>query len=160
MGKMGTLLKMAVLPLVLLAAQAQAQYVDIEQRLTPEQLREIGLRPEQLARLNALLRQAEEQSPVAKAPAEGPAPQPDAGGMFLGLDSQPITSRVRGDVTGWAPGTVFELENGQQWKVLKGQMTLRTPLKSPQIAVVPGIAGRWFLQVDPDLPKARVYRIR
>jgi len=26
--------------------------------------------------------------------------------------------------------------------------------------VVPGIAGRWFLQVDPDLPKARVFRVR
>jgi hypothetical protein len=24
---------------------------------------------------------------------------------------------------------------------------------------VPGIAGRWFLQVDEDMPKARVYRI-
>jgi hypothetical protein len=39
-------------------------------------------------------------------------------------------------------------------------MTLRTALASPAIKVVPGIAGRWFLQVDEDLPKARVYRIR
>ncbi len=38
-------------------------------------------------------------------------------------------------------------------------MKLRKPLESPQIVVVPGIAGRWFLQVDEDLPKARVYRI-
>jgi len=26
--------------------------------------------------------------------------------------------------------------------------------------VIPGIAGRWFLQVDEDLPKARVFRLR
>jgi hypothetical protein len=51
------------------------------------------------------------------------------------------------------------LENGQQWKVLKGAMKLRKPLQAPEIVVVPGIAGRWFLQVDEDMPKARVYRI-
>jgi hypothetical protein len=54
---------------------------------------------------------------------------------------------------------VFELENGQTWKVLKGNMKLRKPFESPEIAVIPGIAGRWFLQVDEDLPKARVYRV-
>jgi len=54
---------------------------------------------------------------------------------------------------------VFSLENGQQWKVLKGSMKLRAPMQAPEIVVVPGIAGRWFLQVDEDLPKARVYRI-
>ena len=53
---------------------------------------------------------------------------------------------------------MFVLENGHHWKVLKGGMT-RKPLQSPEIVVVPGFAGRWFLQVDADLPKARVYRI-
>ncbi len=51
------------------------------------------------------------------------------------------------------------LENGQTWKVLKGSMKLRKPLQAPEILLVPGIAGRWFLQVDEDLPKARVYRV-
>jgi hypothetical protein len=32
-------------------------------------------------------------------------------------------------------------------------------MQAPEIVVVPGIAGRWFLQMDQDLPKARVYRI-
>ena len=40
-----------------------------------------------------------------------------------------------------------------------GSMKLRKPLQAPGIVVVPGVAGRWFLQVDEDLPKARVYRI-
>ncbi|RYZ74972.1 MAG: hypothetical protein EOP91_00590 [Lysobacteraceae bacterium] len=62
-------------------------------------------------------------------------------------------------VAGWEPGTVFVLENGQRWKVLKGEMKLRAPLESPEVSVIPGIAGRWFLQLDEDLPKARVYRI-
>jgi hypothetical protein len=39
-------------------------------------------------------------------------------------------------------------------------MTLHKTLHAPEIQVVPGLAGRWFLQVDEDLPKPRVYRIR
>lgn len=133
---------------------AQTPYVDIEQRLTPEQLEQVGLTQEQLATLNRLLRDAAQRDALAlDAPAGAPALH------YIGLDDKPIRSRVRGIVGGWEPGTVFVLENGQQWKVLKGRMTLRTPLQAPEIVVVPGVAGRWFLQVDEDLPKARVYRI-
>ncbi|QNH23110.1 hypothetical protein HEP73_04061 [Xanthomonas sp. GW] len=148
-------------------AQAQSGYVEIEHKLSAEQLREVGLTPTQLATLNRLLRDAETreaaQAPArpASAPAAAVAGEPEAGqGMMIGLDDGPISARVQGEVAGWAPGTVFVLDNGQQWKVLKGSMTLRTALASPAIKVVPGIAGRWFLQVDEDLPKARVYRIR
>ena len=38
-------------------------------------------------------------------------------------------------------------------------MKLRKPFESPEIMVIPGIACHWFLQVDKDLSKARVYRI-
>lgn len=134
-------------------AFAQSAYVDIERRLTPEQLEQVGLTPEQLATLNRMLRDAAQRDPTPDAPAPARAPH------YVGLDDKPIHSRVRGSVDGWAPGTVFVLENGQQWKVLKGEMKLRAPLQAPEIVVVPGVAGRWFLQVDEDLPKARVYRI-
>ncbi|ATE74700.1 hypothetical protein CNO08_16345 [Lysobacter capsici] len=77
----------------------------------------------------------------------------------MGLNDEPIKSRLKHDVSGWEPGTVFELENGQQWKVLKGSMKLKKPMVTPEIVVVPGVAGRWFMQVDEDMPKARVYRI-
>ena len=62
-------------------------------------------------------------------------------------------------VGGWEPGTEFKLENGQTWKVLKGSMKLRKPMQAPEIIVVPGLMGRWFLKVHEDFPKARVYRI-
>ncbi|WP_369977379.1 hypothetical protein [Xanthomonas bundabergensis] len=149
------------------AALAQSGYVEIERRLSAEQLREVGLTPTQLTTLNRLLRDADARE-AAQAPARPAAPMPATAagdsqaeqGMMIGLDDGPISARVQGEVAGWAPGTVFVLDNGQQWKVLKGSMTLRTALASPAIKVVPGIAGRWFLQVDEDLPKARVYRIR
>jgi hypothetical protein len=142
------------------AVLAKQPYVDIEQRLTAEQLRATGLdqlSPEQLQLLNSLLR--EDVVKAVEASKTEAATERASSSSLIGLNDQPIRSRVKGSVGGWEPGTVFELENGQNWKVLKGSMKLRKPFESPEIVVVPGIAGRWFLQVDEDLPKARVYRI-
>jgi hypothetical protein len=49
-------------------ALAQSGYVEIERRLSAEQLREVGLTPAQLATLNRLLRNAETRQ-AAQAPA-------------------------------------------------------------------------------------------
>jgi hypothetical protein len=159
----------AALAVLLFAGVAfAATYVPLEQRFTPAQMHETGLdtlSPEQLARLNALLRE-EATASAASAPPSASAAH-DAAEFrdreidrgLLGLGDTPIHARVQGTVTGWGPGTVFALDNGQQWKVLKGEMTLREPLESPETVVMPGVAGRWFLQVDDDLPKARVYRV-
>lgn len=167
-----SIVRVVVLALSLMAMSALAAEPDrnIEHTLTPEQLRETGLdtlTPAQLARLNEIL-QAREHAAAERAPAaaantpEEPAvvaaprePQP----VPADLEIRTIKSRLRGRVESWAPGTEFRLENGQTWKVLKGEMTLRTPLDAPEILVVPGVAGRWFLQVHEDYPKARVYRI-
>lgn len=158
-------LALALLPSL---AWAQAPYVKLEQRLSAEQLRATGLdtlTPEQLALLNALLDeqttatvQAVRAEAKAEVAASGTQRDPDPS-RFIGLSDGPIASRAKGTVSGWEPGTEFVLENGQVWKVLKGKMRLDAPRESPEILVVPGFAGRWFLQVDPDLPKARVYRI-
>ncbi|WP_421569954.1 hypothetical protein [Stenotrophomonas sp. PD6] len=146
------------------AASAQAPYVAIEQRVDPQQLADVGLTPAQLQTLNRLLREADARAPapVAAAPV-APVPlqgAPNPAPMFPGLDDGPIKASVVGDISGWQPGMVFTLDNGQQWQVLKGEMKLKTARSNPPIVVVPGIAGRWFLQVDEDLPKARVFRIR
>ena len=150
------------------AATAQDRFMPVEQRLNAAQLAEVGLSPAQLQVLNRVLREAESAAPAAVAaqPAAAlpaaplPANVPAPAAMHLGLEEGPVTARVVGDVVGWEPGTVFTLDNGQQWQVMKGQMKLRKTLQAPQIEVIPGIAGRWFLQVDEDLPKARVFRLR
>ncbi|KQZ66589.1 MULTISPECIES: hypothetical protein [unclassified Lysobacter] len=160
------LLALALLPSL---AGAQTPYREVERRLTPEQLRETGLdalSPAQLALLNRLLREDDEreaaaapQAPAA-ATATAMAPGRDDAGLLEGASDGPIRSRLVGDVAEWAPGTVFALENGQQWRVLKGSLKLHKPMQAPAIVVVPGVSGRWFLQVDEDLPKARVQRIK
>ena len=152
-------------------AFAQSSYIAIEKRLTPEQLRSVGLTREQIDQLDRMLREAHErQGASAVANASVPSVTNDAGAArrdddgrdettLIGFSDKPIESRLKGSVSGWEPGTVFELENGQRWKVLKGALKLPATLESPEIVVVPGIAGRWFLQVVEELPKARVYRI-
>ena len=150
---------LALAALAPFTAGAAQPYVDIEQRLSAEQRQATGLdtlSTEQLKLLNALLR-----DDVAKAveATKVEAETERSTSSLIGFNDEPIRSSVKGTVAGWEPGTVFALENSQTWKVLKGNMKLRRPFESPQIIVVPGIAGRWFLQVHEDLPKARVYRI-
>ncbi len=166
-------------------ALAETPYVDIEDRLTPEEQHATGidtLTPEQLELLNRLLRErtatherrstpvvpASPATPPATAAAATPAPPPASAsappaasgrGFPIGLDEGPVATRVVGDVAGWEPGTEFRLANGQVWRVLKGHAKLRKTLHDPEARLVPGLMGRWFLEVDPDLPKARVYRI-
>lgn len=168
-----------VLVALLLAASSALAFAAvaprIEKQLTPEQLHATGLdtlTPAQLDALNVVLqtRDAEVQviaTTTATALAQARAAEPgraSAGNAplspasYIGLADQPIKSRLVGSVSGWEPGSEFHLANGQVWKVLKGSMKLRKPIEAPEIVVIPGFAGRWFLQVDEDLPKARVYR--
>ena len=151
---------------------AKQPYVDLENRFSAEQMRATGLDTlslEQLELLNQLLDNEITKTVVVEVEQErGQSPSPDSSessgqstksANFIGLNEEPIKSRLKGSISGWEPGTVFVLENGQQWKVLKGEVKLRETLQAPEIKVVPGIAGRWFLQVVEDMPKARVYRI-
>lgn len=167
-------------------ASAASSAATLEQRLTPEEMHATGLdtlSPAQLTLLNQVLQRSsvEESCPAIAAaanaatleqkdsksvepamatPPSDPAPRATpAAPMFIGLNDEPVKSRVVGIVSGWAPGTEFALENGQRWKVLKGELTLRKPMTNPTITVIPGVAGRWFLQVDENMPSARVYRI-
>lgn len=141
----------------------------IERRLTPAQMHDTGLdtlRPEQLALLNRLLQETARDASAL--PASPPttastgdvrpvAPDPTA---FAGLQDGPQKAELAGTLEGWQPGTVFELRNGQQWQVLKGKWRLSKPLSNAPVTLVPGVMGRWFLQVDDTIPMARVQRIR
>ncbi|MCL1634502.1 hypothetical protein M2650_07635 [Luteimonas sp. SX5] len=148
--------------LLCLCASAAAQRTPIEQRMTPEQFKAAGLEklsPDELASLNTWLERGDAQ-PVASESGETRPPAAERPrDSFAGASDQPVRSRLKGSVQQWAPGTVFELENGQRWRVLKGSMTLPEALQAPEIEVAPGLMGRWFLQVHEDAPRARVERI-
>jgi len=119
-------LLLAVLPAC--AAVAQGSFRPIEQRLSAQQLDDVGLSAQQLSLLNRYLQQADSASsdasqelPVAAlaAPSSSnasspPAKAPADPGHFIGLDVERIESRIHGAVAGWAPGDEFTLENGQR----------------------------------------------
>ena len=95
------------------AVLAKQPYVDIEQRLTAEQLHATGLdqlSSEQLQLLNGLLR--EDVVKAVEASKTEAETERASSSSLIGLNDQPIRSRVKGSVGGWEPGTVFELENG------------------------------------------------
>lgn len=156
---------MMVLAFASSGVAADESYRKVEQRLTPEQWHATGLdtlSPEQLALLNRLLADDEVKIAATRpAPVASPNPVVAGPGHSPGIeyDDKPIVSRLKGTVEGWEPGTIFVLENGQQWQVVKGSLKLPKPYVAPEVTVIGGFAGRWFLQVDESYPKARVVLI-
>jgi hypothetical protein len=143
------------------AVLADRPYVEVERRLSAEQMRATGLdtlTPEQLALLNRLLREEEARRVPVVAAAEA-AEREASLDRFAGMDSRPIRARLVGELSGWEPGSEFVLDNGQRWRVLRGSLRLPRTLQSPAVEIAPGLAGRWFFHVDEDLPGARVYRV-
>lgn len=140
-------------------AIAQDGYVNIEQRLSAEQLRATGLdglSAEQLALLNELLQQDRQSAVQAY---QKDAHTRDSGGWFGGNDAEPLTSTVAGEFRGWSSGTVLRLANGQRWQVVDGNFYLGKPLADPKITISPGKISGWYLRVEGQNPSAKVKRI-
>ncbi|WP_460714879.1 hypothetical protein [Lysobacter terrae] len=142
------------LVLVAGAATAGRVYVPVEQRLSPEQMHATGLdglSPDQLALLNQLL--SEERSAAITQAVEETArehkPLPDA----------PISSSIKGLFRGWQAGTVFDLENGQRWRVENGDYYHGRGTQNPKATVRPGKLGGWYLWVEGVRVGARVKRV-
>lgn len=76
-----------------------------------------------------------------------------------GADVDKITSRYKGDFTGWSGDTVFELENGQVWKQIQsGRMSWRAT--NPMITIERGFMGSYRLSVEGVNRTVRVKRLK
>lgn len=68
-----------------------------------------------------------------------------------------VVSRYNGLFTGWQPGRVVELENGQKWKVNdSSSLHPRKPMDRPTITIAPGLLGSWNMKVEGYNSTARV----
>ena len=153
------------LPLALLCVAAlplhAREYVDIEKRLTPEQMKATGLdqlSSGQLQLLNSLL--DEDRKAVAE---EVRKEQRDngprvTGTLFGGNGLDPVTSTLTSDLRGWSRGTVFALANGQRWRVIEGEYYAGKPLGGAKVTVSPGKISGWYLQVEGHNPRPKVQR--
>lgn len=155
--------------LLLLAASAssaaQGAYVPLEQRFSPEQMRQTGLdrlSASELALLNRLL--GEERATAVdqarnQARQEAAAATPPAAPVAAERPSrEPVEARVQGRFNGWSTGTRLVLDNGQVWQVIEGSLAT-SPSDSPAVRITRAISGAWYLQVEGRSPRAKVRRI-
>lgn len=141
------------------SAWAGGDYVDIEKRLTAAQLQATGLdqlSTEQLRLLNALL--SDEQQSVVKA-AKAESEKRVLGTWFGREGAEPVASTLVDDFRGWAPGTIFNLENGQQWRVIEGKYYVGKPTQGVKVLVTPGKISGWYMQMQGHNPRAKVQRV-
>jgi len=135
------------------SAVAQQAYTPIEERLSPEQMRATGLdqlQPEQLSLLNRLL--SNEQASIAAQSVQAERERRSE------QEKTPVSSSLKGEFRGWQNGTVFELENGQRWRVIDSDFQATRRLSNPKVTISPGLFGSWYMLVEGTTVKAKVKR--
>lgn len=140
------------------ASGAERPYVPVEQRFTAEQLKATGLdtlSAQQLQALNQLL--SHDQNAVITEAVK--QQRRERVGLADPVDSEPVTSKLKGEFRGWSSGTVLELENGQRWRVIEGSLFLGKSLPAPKVTIRPGMTGSWYLEAEGQTPKAKVKRL-
>lgn len=140
------------------AIAAERDYVPVQQRFSAEQMQATGLSglsAEQLSLLNELLSQDQTKA-VAEAKRKVIAERNDP---FSKVAADPVQSTVKGEFRGFSGGSVIALENGQRWQVIAGDLFIGKPVNSPKVTIKPGMMGAWYLEVEGQIPKAKVRRI-
>ncbi|MDR0183434.1 hypothetical protein [Lysobacter arvi] len=146
-----------------IAQAAEKTYVPIEERLSDEQMQATGLdtlRPDQLALLNRLL--SEDRAEVARAvEAEVVAKQAQdsAGRRPERVERQAVTGTIAGELRRWATGQTVQLDNGQRWRVIQGDVYFSSPVTNPKVTIAPGFLGAWWMRMEDDTPAVKVQRV-
>jgi hypothetical protein len=154
---------LALLPLALLAASAglgAQSFSTVEERMSAAEFRDAGLdtlTEAQLQSLNAWL-QRNASCEGGGAALAGPG-GPRAARMDED-DRADVVSRLPGTFTGWQGSAVFRLENGQVWRSIDPDSSLRgVNLTNPKVTIERGIFGVWRLKVEGYNTAVKVERI-
>ncbi len=147
--------------LTVFATARAAEFSSLEERMSEQEFREAGLdklSADELARLNDWLRARMTAPQTAQADRTGFKPT----GGLLGDngDARVITSRVKGEFTGWNRGTVLELENGQAWEITDSNSFSVPAMQSPGVTIEPAMLGSWLIKVQGFNRSARATRVR
>ncbi len=125
-------------------------------------VRTVGERPAEPA---AAARNRSPASGPRPAPPASPAADTDETGRF-GMVTMPdeldeIVAVAPGTFAGWKTGTVFELDNGQSWKVVdSAAVTFIRPLTDPKVTIERGAFDTFRLRVEGYNRWANVRRIK
>lgn len=107
-------------------------------------------------------------APVAVSPMAAPSAAPVDQTAAFGAETVPrvdvdssgtLRARMLGAFTGWRPGTVFELDNGQAWKSIDTDREEHDPIQAPQVTIEKGLANYW-MKVEGQRRGFKVRRVR
>jgi len=71
-----------------------------------------------------------------------------------------IESTLTGTIDGWNPSSVFNLANGQAWKVADGSSADFTPKTNPKVRITRSLVGTMFLEIEGTNNSPKVRRVR
>jgi hypothetical protein len=138
--------------------------------LTPDEFAAAGLAklsPEELTRLDALVRTHTEPAHAEKREGAGPAGAASEGEATerprglrerlrvvltpgTQIDYRALETEMGESFRGYAPGQILKLANGQRWRVVDGKYW--SPPKSAdqprKVVVRPGVLGSFFLEIE------------
>jgi hypothetical protein len=115
-----------------------------------------------MARAEAEARAAKAEAQVQAAAVAKPAvaTAPPKGTVTIApgtkVEVATVESRIAGVFHGWAPRTVFTLENGQRWQVISSDSYVTSDVQNPAVKIVPGILGTFWLTVDGVKQRVKV----
>lgn len=64
------------------------------------------------------------------------------------VEYETVQTRMLGEFQGWQTGTVFNLENGQRWRVESGNYITSPEAGPRKVRIVPGLMGSFFLEIE------------
>jgi hypothetical protein len=148
------------LPLIALfavcaAAAAQTTAPTLEERMPQAEFRAAGLdklSPEELKYLNDWL--------TAHGEAIGPVAAGSADFYPNDADREAIETRISGVFDGWRGHTVFDMDNGQQWRQTESGTYKTGKMENPAVTIKPMMLGSWLMRVEGCGCSVRVERIR
>lgn len=142
---------------------ADKAYVPIEQRLSAEQMRATGLdalSAEQLALLNRLL--SDDRAEVAReveAEVVARQAQENTGRRPERVERTGTSGTIAGELRKWSTGQTVQLDNGQRWRIVQGDVFFSKPVTNPKVTIEPGFLGAWWMRMDDATPAVKVQRV-
>jgi hypothetical protein len=64
------------------------------------------------------------------------------------VEYETVQTKLLGEFRGWQTGTVFNLENGQRWRVESGSYITSPEAGPRKVRIVPGLMGSFFLEIE------------
>lgn len=173
MPRIRTLLATALLALAMPAAFAQQ---NIQQQMTAEEFAAAGLDKLSAAELETLNRWLQQRVEVetsvvveqaveqgreeGRQQAQVEAAGRSDGSLFGGSGPrEQFQSNIVGEFSGFGRGQRYTLANGQVWEQTDASRLDGVRRTDPQVTIIPGVMGAWFMRIDGYNTRAKVRRI-